>query len=643
MYEWDPATGQTVGTEIPNGIFASVGNVETARPRTRLNAEDKEKVREFVMQATSHEELEEIEQLVSRLHQRDALPNRFSPPPVWAGAPVHELPTHAGGFAMHTQLPGPIDLTSTASAQSAPVAETLPPGARKLTQTGLQKVRRAIETASSLDELAKLDDALATGDTPLLQRELSLNAEDLDDESVDDEYDPFEDFTVQEEVVAPAIVEVPPASHASPSVPSAKRSLGGLLGDYHDEVDSDPEPDVPAMPAKRQKPSLAPGWAWLAYRTQRHEDFHLPTAGRTADVSVDAPNVVSLGVSFIYVGNAEQGFDARRVARVAAVSADGSPLLDLMVRSAAVLDARTHLTGLTRQAVEEAEFDLPAVQEKLLGLIGPQTLLLGYRLSSALEALGLSHSQLVDVSLLFGVESRRHQFHSVHYLAERVLGTGSGDKKAADALEVAQMVARLAQHEANQMTPTPPFPPRRGCGEELLVRHIPHAWRERVQEHLGEFCPGASLREVHWTLSETDPTDWRGEAVLAFDGEALRDRCFELLRSLVDIHVQWEDAPNAPPLGAFLTEQALLKAFSRFGVVLSARLPRKPTGEPQNFAFVSFLSSEDAEAVGRRVEVQLTPTWTLRLKTRMAKQAADKRVGVRADRDFMDWVHVLKP
>ena len=202
------------------------------------------------MQATSHEELEEIEQLVSRLHQRDALPNRFSPPPVWAGAPVHELP---------------IDLTSTALAQSAPVAETLPPGARKLTQTGLQKVRRAIETATSLDELEKLDDALATGDTPLLQRELSLNAEDLDDESVDDEYDPFEDFTVEEDVVAPAIVEVPPSSHASPSVPSAKRSLGGLLGDYHDEVDSDPEPDVPAMPAKRQKPSLGETWVYRMF------------------------------------------------------------------------------------------------------------------------------------------------------------------------------------------------------------------------------------------------------------------------------------------------------------------------------------------------------------------------------------------
>ncbi|CAE6934020.1 REX3 [Symbiodinium microadriaticum] len=118
-----------------------------------------------------------------------------------------------------------------------------------------------------------------------------------------------------------------------------------------------------------------------------------------------------------------------------------------------------------------------------------------------------------------------------------------------------------------------------------------------------------------------------------------------------DVHVQWEDAPGAPPLGAFLTEQALIEAFSSFGMVVCARIPRRPTTqEPQSFAFVSFLDCEDAHRVSKKpaVEVPITGTWTVELRPRLAKfgNSSDKRVAVKTglgiDEVGFDWIHLIK-
>ncbi|CAE8721332.1 unnamed protein product, partial [Polarella glacialis] len=157
---------------------------------------------------------------------------------------------------------------------------------------------------------------------------------------------------------------------------------------------------------------------------------------------------------------------------------------------------------------------------------------------------------------------------------------------------------------------------------------------------------------VRWLLSDTDPTDRRGEACVYFASAEARDDVFKWAKGLTDIHVLWQDAPDAPPLGAFLTEQALIEAFSSHGMVVCARIPRKPTTqEPQSFAFISFLDAEDAERVSRKpaVEVPITPTWNLELKPRLAKfgGVSDKRVAVKAgtggDEDVgFDWIHLSK-
>ncbi|OLP98153.1 RNA exonuclease 3 [Symbiodinium microadriaticum] len=231
-------------------------------------------------------------------------------------------------------------------------------------------------------------------------------------------------------------------------------------------------------------------------------------------------------------------------------------------RRGKLLDCRTHITGLSKEALEGPEavpFDEARAQ--LLELLRPRTILVGHRLSQDLEALQLWHGPLLDISLLFPVDTRKkYQYHPLPYIGERVLLIAAppedSDLGPQDAIDEEEK-ERLAVHEAAQPAPTNPFEPRQSSGREMVVRHIPASWGKAAVERLVEAIPGVSSDvKVRWMLNETDPTDWRGEARVFFTSARGRDDSFRASRGLTDVHVQWEDAPGAPPLGAFLTEQA---------------------------------------------------------------------------------------
>lgn len=447
--------------------------------------------------------------------------------------------------------------------------------------------------------------------------------------------------------------------------------------------DSDSDSSVEATEAaeasasKKQQRSTAPTseaakvlawpleWAWLMSRTHHHADFRPPSllpdscyAPKATDEPAkgsQAPRLaVSLATSVIYAGDSACGYDPRHLGRVAVVDSSGDILLDYIVKPRApILDCRTHLTGLTREMLHsDKAVPYDTARERVVALLRSDTLLVGYRLYSDFEALRLWHGPLIDTALLFGVDSRKqHQYHPLRCIAERVLGDPEYDEsRPHDTLESARLAMRLAQHEAKQSVPTPAFTLKEGNGCELLVRHIPREWGPKAAAQVTALCPGAKQGVVvNWLLNDSDPTEWRGEATLEFPSAAVRDAVFEGLKGLTDIHVQWEDAPGAPPLGSFLTEQGFMQAFSRYGMVVSARIPRKPiTREPQSFAFISFFEREDAQRVARNptIDVQITDAWMLPLRPRIAKfgNANDKRVAVKAgvDEFAFDWIHVCR-
>lgn len=608
-------------------------------------------------------------------------------------------------------------LPAAASSPKAPASDTpaMPLGAQVLTPVGLLKVQSFIEQATDLDKLAEVDKALHAGDLYRLQVMLHLKAEDIaqqDREAAEElgaatakpqpqvedaDYDPF-----ATEPAAPTTKEptaaMPPQQASKRKKPTAAKSsakkkakknsqklkkagaLGGLQSAYADDCSSSEgkgkkkqRKDCGGEDAASQGLAWPMAWVCLMGRTQQHPDFRAPTltadttwaqeAAQGADTD-ESPPMIAIATSLVYVGDAEHGFDPRYLGRLVAVDQTGNPLLDLHVRpKAKLLDCRTHITGLKPEALEASAgaLELQEVRARLLQLLRPRSILIGHRLACDLEALKLWHGPVVDLALLFPVDSRkRFQYHPLRYLAERVLLMATASEETAepeplDALEAARLAMRLAQHEAAQKAPTPPFPPREGSDRKLVVRHIPGSWGKLAAQRLCEYVPrlgNSGQVFVRWLLSETDPTEWRGEAHLFYEDSNARDAVFRAAAGLTDVHIQWEDAPDAPPLGALLTEQALVEAFSSFGMVVCARIPRRPTTqEPQSFGFISFLDAEDAQRVARKqgVEVSITPTWNLELKARIAKfgGTTDKRVAVKAgsgdDDDVgFDWIHLSK-
>lgn len=676
IFEYDPATGQTLASAIPEDLLplslsdiaeagpilgsgvanevcdplepqrvpsapSSMPNAPRVQPSVDtpvLNQAGKAKVRRAVKQAASLDDLAEIEKALDSGRISDSLAARLKL--------------------------GPDDFISSRSESSAP----LPLGAQVLTPGGLLKVRNFIERATDMEKLAEVDKALQAGDVYRLQVMLNLQPQDIrkpgEEQPEEEEYDPFT-TAPEEEIQKPKKLKAKKSKKRNAEA-QATPGLDSLQSAY----DASSEEGVPGKKkrtASNKEQTLAwpMSWTWLLSRTQQHPEFRAPTIAsgtRWAEETdkpedVQQPLAVAIATSLVYVGDLASGYDSRHLARVAAVDEKGEILLDLHVKPRSkLLDCRTHITGIKEEALRESfgAVTFEEVQQKLLELLRPRTILVGHRLSSDLEALQLFHGPLVDVALLFAVDTRKkYQYHPLRYIGEQVLLIATKPEEVEfqpqDAVDSARLAMRLALHESTQSVPTPAFPPREGSGRELVVRHIPASWGKEAALRLSKVL-GVGEVQVRWILNDLDPSDWRGEAVIFFSHSDQRDDVFKAVKGLTDVHVQWEDAPNAPPLGAFLSEQALVEAFSRFGMVVCARIPRRPTTqEPQSFAFVSYLDGEDAHRVSKKpsVEVPITDTWQLELKPRLAKygNSSDKRVAVKAGLDDdvgFDWIHLIK-
>lgn len=719
--EWDPATGKTISTVM--------SDCDVVNSMPKLNKAGKMKLQMAVTTASSMHDLAEIEAVLEGAPLSKSLQEKLKLTEV-----DFETPPAPVAPAAAAPSPKPVD----------EVDPGLPLGALGLTSKGLVKVQEAIASASSMDLLTKLDNALTAGNIPFLKKQLQLQPEDLqghddDDEDEDEDYDPFATAPGPLEIIeidkeydpfttAPSdLVDLDTEGetededadddedegedqqeHEGTSATGGESKVGlGKLMDGYEDSDDELEAKKRAAPdesatkgKKRRKKGVAPpepptapavttkklawpiAWAWLISRTRQNSEFrdlafgpgwrHAAAVAEESSTSTVTYSKVAIATSFVYAGDTASGYDPRHLARLAVVSLDDDKekvVLDVLVRPRLpILDYRSHLTGLQKEdfkgnAVVDEVVGLDEAQTRFLEVLRPETLVIGHRLRDDLESLQVYHAALVDVALLIGVRSRTEGlYHSLDYLADQLL-----DKEQLpvvdfkqlplDAADRARVALRLAQRESLQQKPTLPLEPKKvvaPADDELKVMHIPNEWREHVQERIVGPCPGAKIKEhsMIWMLSEFDPTDWRGEAVLKFPSAAMRDAAFEKLPGLTDVHVQWTDLPGAPPLGAFLTEQGLIKAFARFGQVLSARIPRRPiTREPRPFAFISFLDKKDAERVAREreIEVSITPTWNLTLRARLAKfgNEEDKRVPILLDPDeeqghINDWVHLAK-
>ncbi|KAF2099422.1 hypothetical protein NA57DRAFT_65501 [Rhizodiscina lignyota] len=117
--------------------------------------------------------------------------------------------------------------------------------------------------------------------------------------------------------------------------------------------------------------------------------------------------------------------EAAELTRISILGWDGSVILDELVKpERPIVDYLTQYSGITKEMLEPVTTTLRDIQEQLLKLITPRTILVGHSLNSDLTALKMTHPFIVDTSIIFPHPRGPPLKSSLKFLAQKYLSRG---------------------------------------------------------------------------------------------------------------------------------------------------------------------------------------------------------------------------
>ena len=155
--------------------------------------------------------------------------------------------------------------------------------------------------------------------------------------------------------------------------------------------------------------------------------------------------------------------------RITVLSWDGSVMLDELVKpQKPITNYLTRYSGITEKKLESVSTSLQDIQNRLLELLTPQTIVVGHSLNSDFAALKMTHPFIVDTSLAFPHPRGPPFKSSLKWLAQKYLSrsiqTGSqGHDPVEDALAALDLIKLKCQKGLKYGTPE-------ASGESLFKR-----------------------------------------------------------------------------------------------------------------------------------------------------------------------------